>query len=271
MWKTMTSKLKMKRTKYQLYAGVIVSVFAFFLVLSFVFPDYSTVKHSKIGTTIDMNNRQVTLIDEAFYEDKNLVEMNFVATIPDAANAKNLTVEVTEGTNENDKLPVTTKKINESFYVVFVENLPEKWKTLKVKVTEKGTDAAEFDMVDPFYVANEKIKHKKHFKAKSVTYYESKEINLFIEDAEKTLAKNEKEIEKLEKSNVKILEVDRDIQSNLSYQTEEKKQEMQAEIESNEQKIVNQKETIKNLEKDNQELEKAIEKAEKQKELLEWL
>lgn len=266
-----SNKLKKKRTKYQLFAGIIVSVFAIFFALSVLSPDYSTVKHSKIGTKINLSARTVTLIDEAFYEDKNVVELNLYTTIPDASTAKNITVKVTEGTKDNENLTVTTKKINESLYVVFVENLPKKWKTLKVKVSEKGGGAEEFDMVDPFYVANEKIKHKAHFKAKSVTYYEAKEIDLFIQDAEKTMSKNNKEVKKLADSNSKIVEVNRDIQSNLSYQTEEKKQEMKSEIQSNEQKIVSQKETMKNLEKANKELEKAIDKAKKQKKLLEWL
>ncbi|HAB8811061.1 TPA_asm: plasmid-related protein [Listeria monocytogenes] len=265
------SKLKKRRTKYQLFAGIIVSVFVVFFVISVFSPDYSTVKHSKIGTEINLSNRTVTLIDEAFYEDKNVVELNFYTTIPDASTAKNITVNVTEGTKGNENLSVATKKINESLYVVFVENLPKKWKTLKVKVSEKGVGAEEFDMVDPFYVANEKVKHKEHFQAKSVTYYEAKEINLFIQDAEKTIAKNNKEGKKLADSNIKIAEVNRDIQANLSYQTEAKKQEMKAEIQSNEQKIVSQKETMQNLDKANEELEKAIEKAKKQKKLLEWL
>ncbi|MBC1478888.1 plasmid-related protein [Listeria welshimeri] len=271
MWKAITRKLSLKRTKYQFYAGAMVSVFLFFIVSAFVFPDYTSVKHSTIGTSLDLTHRQVTLIDEVYYEDKNLVEMNFYATIPDAATAKNLTIEVTDSSNSKKKLPVTTKKINESFYVVFVEGLPKKWQSIKVQLTEEGASSTDIDMVEPFYVANEKVLHKDTFKAKSVTYYEAKQINIFIDQSEKTLAKNKKEIKKLKESNVKILEVNRDIQSNISYQTEEQKQEMKSEIQANEQKIVSQKESIDNLEKENKELELAIEKAKKQKDLLEWL
>ncbi|MBC2137649.1 plasmid-related protein [Listeria innocua] len=271
MWKTIKEKFSLKRTKYQLYASAIVTIFLFFIVSAFVFPDYTSVKNSSVGTSLDLSNRQVTLIDDVYYEDKNMVEINFYATIPDAATAKNLTVEVTDSSNSKKKLPVTTEKINETFYVVFVESLPQKWKSIKVLVTEEGSSSTDIDMIEPFYVANEKVPHKDTFKAKSVTYYEAKQINIFIDQSEKTLAKNKKEIKKLKESNVKILEVNRDIQSNISYQTEEQKQEMKSEIQANEQKIVSQKESIRNLEKENNELNLAIEKAKKQKDLLEWL
>ncbi|EDN8189207.1 plasmid-related protein [Listeria monocytogenes] len=271
MWKTITGKLSLKRTKYQLYASAIVTIFLFFIVSAFVFPDYTSVKNSSVGTSLDLSNRQVTLIDDVYYEDKNMVEINLYATIPDAATAKNLTVEVTDSHNKKKQLPVTTEKINETFYVVFVESLPKKWKSIQVQVSEEGASSTDIDMVEPFYVANEKVTHKATFQAKSVTYYEAKQINIFIEQSEKTLAKNKKEIKKLQQSNGKILEVNRDIQANLSYQTEEQKQEMKSEIQANEQKIVTQKENIEKLEKENNELDLAIEKAKKQKDLLEWL
>ncbi|EAG9428288.1 plasmid-related protein [Listeria monocytogenes] len=271
MWNMVKKLFRLKRMKYHFYAGAIVSIFLIFIISAFVFPDFSSVKHSSIGTSLDLSSRQVKLIDEVYYEDKNILEINLYATIPDAATAKNLKVEVTDSSNSKKKLPVTTEKINETFYVVFVEGLPKKWKSIKVLVTEKGASSTDKDMIEPFYVANEKVPHEDTFKAKSVTYYEAKQINIFISQSEKTLAKNKKEIKKLKESNVKILEVNRDIQANLSYQTEEQKQEMKSEIQANEQKIVTQKENIEKLEKENNELDLAIEKAKKQKDLLEWL
>ncbi|UHP11638.1 plasmid-related protein (plasmid) [Listeria marthii] len=271
MWNMVKKLFRLKRMKYQFYAGAIVSIFLIFIVSAFVFPDFSSLKHSSVGTSLDLSSRQVKLIDEVYYEDKNIMEINLYATIPDAATAKNLAVEVTDIKSNKKKLPVTTEKINENFYVVFIEGLPKKWKTIRVKVTEQGESETDVDMIEPFYVANEKVPHEDTFKAKSVTYYEAKQINIFIDQSEKTLAKNKKEITKLKESNVKILEVNRDIQANLSYQTEEQKQGMKSEIQANEQKIVTQKENIEKLEKENNELDVAIGKAKKQKDLLEWL
>lgn len=266
------ARFKLKRTKYQIAAGT--AVFLCLLLFSswFILPSQNEAKHSKNGTSVTLDNREVTLIDSVYFEDKQRLEMDFYVSISDVTQLKNVEVSVNKTGEASKKYNTKLIKINESFYVLFVQDLPKNWKSIRVTLSQEGADKdALVATGKPFYAAQKEVLHQATFKPKSEAYYESKQIDLFIQESEKTIVKNEKEISALLASNKKIKKVNEEIRSNLSYQTKEKQEAMTTTIQGNESTIAMQLSKIDELKTTNNELRSAIDKAKNKQKVLDWL
>ncbi|KGL43613.1 hypothetical protein [Listeria newyorkensis] len=267
----MIPKMKYKRTKYQIAAGIVAFLCVLLLSSWFILPSENGEKHSKVGASIALDNREVTLIDSVYFEDKRRLEMDFYVGINDVTQIKNIKATVIKTGDVSTKYQTKFIKINESFYVLFVQDLPKNWKSVRITLAQEGEEDTFMATANPFYAAQKKVAHEATFKPKSEAYYESKQIDLFIQDSEKTIAKNEKEIKKLRASNEKIKRVNEDLRANISYQPKDKQEEMTTNVQGNESTIVMQIEKTKELETRNQELQEAIQKAKNKQKMLDWL
>lgn len=254
-------KIKNDTTKYKRMMLIIIVVFLFFLSSRIIFNAPSEDEDTPLRTPVERSNMTIEIVSKEFYMDTNLLQIDLIVNESGNGIPADLDVEVKEKTNTKEQYKKELTQITDQYYVLFVHDLPQKWKSVSLDLYNKREAENTINLDEKLYVSNTETDKKEVFIQRKIEFYEVKFINLLIEDADKIIQnEQEKKIETMKK----ITQMERrieSIQEEFTYKTEAEKAEekqtiasLQSQIETlNREKeeadegIKEQEERIKNL------------------------
>ena len=259
---TYDSHKSVKRA-YQRNTLLVVLFFVFLLSSNFIFRNNSKIKPMEPGTQFNQAGTTVTYIyseysslsDEfVFAFSLPLSEVNALYEYQVIAKADKIT---------NEDLPFDMKKIGQDKYVVFLKELPRKWKKLSVQVTAKDGEHDILEGDGAFIFERRAVKETDKKIAKDVEHYSQFFVDTRVKTIEKTIKETEKEIQELKSNNDKIRAVNKQLKDSESQETGEELEAIKTKQQDNESQIKMNDDAIKELEikiKDNEEKIEALKK-----------
>lgn len=245
---------------------MLVGVYLFFLTSRIIFNTPSDNPDTELRTPITMGNHTVEIASKEFFSDRNLLEVDLMINKKGTSLPPDLKVKVKEKSDTDVEYKTDVKKITDEYYVVFVQDLPKKWKSVSLEVGDKNDESnSTISMNKKLYVGSQKVSTSEVFIKQKVDYYKAKHIDILMSDANKLIKNEDKNINKADSNISKFEENIVTLKSDLEFQTESEKVETQTEIKSNESQIASLKKEILDREKVKKELKDKIKKLEEKR------
>lgn len=245
---------KKKGRKYKQMVYILSFVFLFFLSSRIIFNAPQKNEDTPLRKPVSFENLTAEISSKRFFTDKNLLQVGLIIKEINSDIPSDITVNIKEKTNQDKKFKTEIVKIVDEYYVIFIHDLPKKWKSVSIEVINKNTNQGTIKLNSKLYVASEKSEVKNKFIKQNLDYYEEEYINILIKDTQKDIKSKEDLIKNNKKDIDKIEQKISSLKSNLDYETDQEKEVTNQEINEKNSKIeslnkeINEKETeIKEL------------------------
>lgn len=254
------SKLKKKKgRKYKQMIYILSFVFLFFISSRIIFNDPQKNEDTPLRKPVSFDNLTAEIANKRFYTDKNLLQVGLIVKETNSDMPSNIKVNIKEKTKQDEKFKTEIVKVVDEYYVIFVHDLPKKWKSVSLEVINKNGTQSTMNLNSKLYVAHEKSEAKNSFKKQSLSVYESEYINILIEDTQKNIKNNEDLIKNNNKDIDKIKEKISSLKSDLDYETKQEQDVTNQEISEKNSKVDSLNKEIFEKEKEIKELKDRIE------------
>ncbi|CEN25486.1 Uncharacterised protein [[Clostridium] sordellii] len=236
----MLKKVKFKNKKGRKYKQMIYIlsfVFLFFLSSRIIFNAPQKNEDTPLRKPVSFENLTAEVANKRFFTDKNLLQVGLIVKEMNSDMPSNIDVNIKEKTNQNKKFKTEIVKIVDEYYVIFIHDLPKKWKSVSIEVINKNANQGSVNLNSKLYIANEKSEVKNNFTKQNLNYYKEEYINILIQDTQKHIKSNEDLIKNNKKDIDKIKQKISSLKSNLEYETDQEKEVTNQEINEKNSKI----------------------------------
>lgn len=252
----MNNKVKLsknERKKYYLLLALIAFVFLFFFSSHFFFKERATAETTKVGQTLQLEDRTFTLVNRSYYPKEETLVFSFLSPVNSSNILDQLELQVKASRSDNENYHTKLRKISDDYYVVFISQLPqESWQSLAITVYPETKNLETIAEDQKFTFVQEEIIQSKHLdQGKTAPEYELEGIDFEQKQTQNNLKKQQKKKQKQEKEIEKINRVNEEIEDRFEEKTSSEKEELEKTIQQNESKMTT-------LEKDMTETEEAM-------------
>lgn len=254
------SKIKKRKgDKYKQMIYILSFVFLFFLSSRIIFNAPQKNEDTPLRKPVSFKNLTAEIANKRFFKDKNLLQVGLIVKETNSDMPSNIEVNIKEKTDTNKKFKTEIVKIVDEYYVIFIHDLPKKWKSVSLEVVNKNTNQSTSTLNNKLYIANEKSEVKNKFIKQNLNYYEEEYINILIKDTQKDIKSKEDLIRNNKKDIDKIKQKISSLKSNLDYETDQEKEVTNQEINEKNSKIESLNKEIYEKETEIKELKDRIE------------
>ncbi|MEG0235872.1 MAG: hypothetical protein RSB77_05415 [Bacilli bacterium] len=254
------SKINNKKgKKYKQMVYILSFVFLFFLSSRIIFNAPQNNEDTPLRKPVSFENLTAEIANKRFFGDKKLLQIGLIVKENNTDIPSNIEVIIKEKSNTDKKFKTKIVKIVDEYYVIFIHDLPKKWKSVSIEVINKNANQSTSNLNSKLYVANEKSEVKNSFTKQSLSVYESEYINILIEDTQKNIKSNEDLIKNNNKDIDKIKQKISSLKTNLDYETDQEQKVTNQEINEKNSKVDNLNKEICEKEKEIKELKDRIE------------
>lgn len=250
---------KNKGKKYKQMVYILSFVFLFFLSSRIIFNTPQQNEDTPLRKSISFENLNAEIANKRFFTDKNLLQVGLIVKENNSDMPSNIEVKIKEKSDQQKQFKTEVLKVVDEYYVIFVHDLPKKWKSVSIEVVNKNAIQSTVSLTNKLYVANEKAEIKNNFTKQNLNYYESEYINILIKDTQKLIKSNKDLIQNNNDDIDKIKEKISSLESNLEYETDQEKEVTKQEINEKNSKIESLKKEIFEKENEIKELKNRIE------------
>lgn len=254
------SKIKKRKgNKYKQMIYILSFVFLFFLSSRIIFNAPQKNEDTPLRNPVSFENLTAEIANKRFFKDKNLLQVGLIVKETNSDMPSNIEVKIKEKTKQDKKFKTEIVKIVDEYYVIFIHDLPKKWKSVSIEVVNKNVTQSTVSLTNKLYVSYEKSEMKNSFTKQSLSIYESEYINILIEDTQKNIKSNEDLIKNNNKDIDKIKEKISSLKTNLDYETDQEQEITNQEISEKNSKVDSLNKEILEKEKEIKELKDRIE------------
>ena len=263
----MVNLRKKRGGKYLRNLIFIVLMFLFLVTSKMIFNEKNEQKETKLNSSVSLLDKSFTLVNHVYFSKNQTIMFEHYTTEDHEPLPEKIDVEAKKERGDMKKYSTKLYKISDNYLVCFVQNVPDKWTTLRVEITDNSKKNALTLTNDSLFLTRQSMKEQETLVIQSSTFYEEKSLDYLAEDTEKFIAKIEKDAEGKENEIEKIQTANTNLKGQLDIKTEEEKNSSLEQITTNESKIATLKTEIAKMISDKKALEGKLEKikAKKQK------
>ncbi|MCA1028841.1 coiled-coil domain-containing protein [Cytobacillus kochii] len=211
--------------KYKKMVYILGAVFLFFLTSRIIFNIEGENEDTPLRTPVAFSNTEVEIASKEFYMDENLLEVDVIVKQKGSVTPLDLSVDVIEKSDTEKQYKTEITKITEEYYVIFVHDLPDKWKSVSMIINDKNDEnSSSLSMASKLYVSQEKTEKIEVFSVKKSDYYEAKYIDTLLDDTKKMITKDTDSINKAKADIKKIEEKISSLEAEQEFQTRTEKE-----------------------------------------------
>lgn len=252
---SLTSKVNKK------YRRIALSIFfslLVFVIAPLLIPQEKEAEGTNLGSAIDNGDSYIYLSKATYYEENHLLEVAFLSQGKDIS-SQGLSVSAVAMNEKNKKYPIKQEKINDNYVVLFITDVPNDFKQVKITLTDSGRSSDMFSAtLDPIFITSKNSKTESMFVAQTTQTYQKNYLDGLIGIQEKHLQTIDDEIEKLNKQISDLEKSSSDVTANVELMTGTEKQKAMDKIKQNTSQIAQIETQIKAKEEEKTEYNEKI-------------
>lgn len=248
--------------KYRKRAVLIILGLLVFILAPFAVPQGTVSAGTEIGSSITNGATEIYLEQAVYYKENRLLEVAVLSQGKEL-NSQALNVNVVAMNQKNKKYPVTQEKINDYYTVVFITDVPEDFKQVKLTLSDSTNSSDMFEStLDPFFITPKNTEINDRFTVKSAKSYQQNYLNGLITIQENYLKTIDDEISKLNEQIATLEQSSSDVTKDVELMTGAEKQKAMDKIKQNTSQITQIKKQIEAKEEEKNEYNEKIDRVE---------
>lgn len=223
--------LHISTKKYKVIASIFLSIILLFSGFSYYLTHKDGTKTTRVGATMKNNEESLVFKNANYYEKSALleVEMFYQGSLDNGL--QKLEIKVFNAATGKE-IPGKLEPINLNYYVVFIPNVDDLKQILVQFKTESSSNREGKDL-GVVSLTPDNTTQKGSFKKQKTEYYEERFVTNLSAEAKQSIQNYETSISGLKKHIVQYEEANAQLESKVSFETEEEQKETQTKIEQN--------------------------------------
>lgn len=248
--------------KYRNRAGLIILGLLVFILAPFAVPQGTVSAGTEIGSSITNGATEIYLEQATYYKENRLLEVAVLSQGKEF-NGQALDINVVAMNQKNKKYPITQEAINDYYTVIFITDVPEDFKQVKVTLSDNAKSSDMFEAtLDPLFITPKNAEIQNRFTVKSAKSYQENYLNGLITIQENYLKTIDDEISKLNAQIEKLEQSSSDVTKDVELMTGAEKQKAMDKIKQNTSQITQVKKQIEAKEEEKLEYKEKIDRVE---------
>ena len=248
--------------KYRKRAALILLGLLVFILTPFFVPQGTVNAGTEIGSSVANGTTEIYLEHASYYKENRLLEVAILSQGKEF-NSQVLNVNAVAMNQKNKKYPLKQESINDYYTVLFITDVPEDFKQVKLTLSEKAKSSDMFEStLDPLFLTPKNTVMAEQFKVKSTTDYQENYLNGLISIQKNYLAAIDSEIDKLNEQIKNLEQSSSDVTKDVELMTGAEKQKAMDKIKQNTTQISQIKNQIEVKENEKMEYKEKISRVE---------
>lgn len=236
----------------------------FFFLTPYIFPSHEQKIDSGVGmkTVQSLDNSEVKIEQKRYDPNENLIEFFVSVDLKGTKEIEDLDYLIEEEKNQVE-LASEKIKVNETFYVFIVKNVPKNWSSILFSVAEDEAKSDGKRTVARYTFTKAKMKKQTNFVLENRKDYRTKPVEIEIKKTKKHLKEVEKNIVNEQEKILLTLDKIEVLNEDKIYQTTDEKSQTDNKISIEESNNERSKKLVEDLQKEQKELNEKIQLLEK--------
>lgn len=232
-----------------LLTGILLSI-VMMLGVAVLSPTNNQIKGVGVDEVFEQGSNKFTLASLKDFNHRTVYQIGLYVNDNQIDPLNPLVSEITTGNRgTGDKLPSSIKKVREDFYIVTIKKVPEKQKTLSLKVGASDEMKAGFSNLNAQQLSLENSQEKGSFNAQSTADLDQEYYHYMIHFYDVKIEKSNKKLAKIRKNIATLNSTIKNQKEDLDAQVGKQKEDTSAKLKQTTASLKLQKENISKLKK----------------------
>lgn len=247
---------------------LIILIFLFLVTSKIVFQEKDEIQETKLNDSISLLDKSFTLVNRVYYTKEQTILFELYTTEDSEPLPDNINVEAKKERGDIKVYPTKIYKISENYLVCFIQDVPEKWVSMRVEITDQTKKNILTLTNDTLFLSHTTLEEQEHLVIQDSSFYEKKSLDYLLNDTKNALQKSENATKEKEAEVEKIQAANTNLKGQLDVKTEKEKKETLEQITSNDSQIQALKMDIEKEKLDKEALKEKVKKIESKKQKL---